>query len=104
MSYCGGPTGVSNNTNGSGSLPVGNNAVGNNSPMQAPNDPGIGSSRPEGSSGALNTDEFSKLQQRILKVEAKVSYFQEQFEGAKQDLNEIINRKPVYIEHGNQEQ
>jgi hypothetical protein len=43
MSYCGGPMAASNNTPGSGSLPVGSKLAGNYSPMQAPNNPGIGS-------------------------------------------------------------
>jgi hypothetical protein len=102
MSYSCGPTGVSNSTDGSSSLPGRNSAVGNTSLMQAPNDRGIGSSRSGGSSGGLITDDRSKLQQRILKVEGKLSYFREQVEGAKQDLNEIIGRRPA--ESGKQEQ
>ena len=101
--HCGGNRAVSNPIAGSGSLPVGINPAGY-SPMQAPNEPGIGSSRPAGSSGALVTDELSKLQERIMKVEGKVSYFKEQVEGAKQDLEEIVSRKPVYTESGNEEQ
>ena len=82
----------------------GTNPVGYISTMQAPNDPGIGSSTPAGSSGALITDDRTKLQQKISKVEGKLSYFREQVEGANQDLNEIIGRRVAYIESGIQEQ
>jgi len=98
MYYCGGNMAVSNPTAGSGSLTVGI------SPMQAPNQPGIGSSTPEGSSGALITDDRSKLEQRILKVEQKLSYCREQFQGARLDLNEIESRRSVYIESGKAEE
>nr|YP_010371623.1 hypothetical protein M1U80_mgp33 [Exserohilum rostratum]UOU81277.1 hypothetical protein [Exserohilum rostratum] len=101
--HCGGNRAVSNPTAGSGSLPVGINPAGY-SPMQAPNEPGIGSSGPAGSSGALVTDERSKLQERILKIEGKLSYSREQVEGARQDLDEVVSRKPMYIESGNEEQ
>jgi hypothetical protein len=96
--YCGGT--VPNPTNKSGSLPVRINPVGYNSPMQAPNEQGIGSSRTGGSSGALGDDRLL-LQQRIIKIEDKVRYFREQLEGAKQDLDEILSKKPVYIQSGN---
>ena len=49
----------------------GTNPVGYISTMQAPNDPGIGSSTPAGSSGALITDDRLKLQQRLTKIEEK---------------------------------
>jgi hypothetical protein len=64
MSYCGGPMAVSNHTAGCGSLPVGSNAARYNSPMQAPNDSGIGSSSPANDS---ITNDRSKLQQKKLK-------------------------------------
>ena len=104
MYSCGGTMPVSNTTVGSGSLPVGIHPAGYISPMQAPNDPGIGSSRPGGSSGALITDSRSILEQKIIKVEGKLNYFREQVEGAEADLDEIISKRFVYIERGKQEQ
>jgi len=101
--HCGGNRAVSNTTAGSGSLTVDMNPAGY-SPMQAPNESGIGSTIPGDSSGDLVTDERSKLEGRISKVEGKLSYFREQVEGARQDLDEIVSRRPVYIESGNEEQ
>ena len=100
--HCGGNRAVSNPTAGSGSLPVGINPAGY-SPMQAPNEPGISSSGPAGSSGALVTDERSKLQERIFKIEGKLSYCREQVEGARQDLDEVVSKRPMYIENGHEE-
>jgi len=128
MSYCGGPMGVSNNTAGSGSLPVGSNAAGYNSSMQAPNSSDIGnysagsSSIPGtavpgstadhsttglgSSSGgdASITNDRSKLEHRISKVQDKVQYFGEQLEGAKQDYNEVISKQSEYVTHGKAEE
>jgi len=100
MNSCGGTLAVSNPTVGSGSLPVGTNPVGNISTMQAPNDQGIGSSRPAGSSGALITDDRLKLQKRLTKIEDKIQYFGEQHYAAKYDLDQIESKKAFYIERG----
>lgn len=104
MHYCGGNMAVSNPTVRSGSLPVGINPAGNSSPMQAPNDPGIGSSKSGGSSSYLNSEERTKLEQKISKIGDKLSYFVEQVDGAKRDLNQMISLRPVYLQRGEQDQ
>ena len=71
----------------------GTNPVGYISTMQAPNDPGIGSSTPARSSGALITDDRLKLQQRLTKIEEKVQYFGEQYNAAKYDLDQIVPKR-----------
>jgi len=101
MYYCGGPITVSNNTAGSGSLPVGSNATGHINSMQAPNNSGIGSSRP---GGASITNDLSKLQQRITKVQEKIHYFGEQLEGANKDLVDIVSKRLVYVDSGKAEE
>jgi len=78
----------------------GTNPVGYISTMQAPNDPGIGSSTPAGSSGALITDDRLKLQQRLTKIEEKVQYFGEQYDAAKYDLDQIVPKRAFFIERG----
>jgi len=103
MYSCGGTLAVSNPTVGSGSLPVGTNPVGNISTMQAPNDPGIGSSTPAGSSGALITDDRLKLQQKLAKVQGKLQYFDEQYHAARFDLHEIESKRDFYIARGEQQ-
>lgn len=77
-----------------------NKQVGYISTMQSPNNPGIGNSRPAGSSGALITDVRSILQQKLSKVEAKIDYFTEQVNAAKYDLDHVLFKKPFYIERG----
>ena len=78
----------------------GTNPVGYISTMQAPNDPGIGSSTPARSSGALITDDRLKLQQRLTKIEEKVQYFGEQYDAAKYDLDQIVPKRAFFIERG----
>lgn len=94
---------VSNPTVGSGSLPVGINPAGYINPMQAPNDPGMGNSRPDGSSGALNSDEH-EMRKKVIKLEKNITYYREQLEGAKQDLNETESERSVYREMGKQQE
>lgn len=101
MSYCGGARAVSNNTAGSGSLPVGGNAAGYNSFMQAPDQPGIGSS----SAGHPSiTNDRSNLEQRINRVQAKVHYFEGQLGAAQEEFNEILSKQSVYEASGRAEQ
>jgi len=119
MSYCGGPMAVSNNTAASGSLPVGSNAAGYNSSMQAPNNSGIGSSSAGpssipatadhsttgiGSSSAADasiTNDRSKIEQRIGKVQEKIDYFHYQLQAARRDVNEVMSRQLVETANGN---
>jgi hypothetical protein len=107
MYYSGCTTPISNPTSGSAYLPVSTNPVGYNCPMQAPNEPGTGNFRPENSSssaGYLTTDDRLKLEQRIHKVGQKVVYFEEQLEGARQDLDIIVSNRSMYIENGKQDE
>jgi len=101
MSYCGGPMPVSNNTAVSGSLPVGNNAAGYNSSMQAPNNSGTGSSSADDVSSRR---EFLKLQESLRKVERKIEYFEEQLEGANQDLKEAESKRHDYVDRAQAEE
>jgi hypothetical protein len=96
----GGTMPVSNSTVEPGSSPVCSKQVGHISTMQSPNDPGIGSSRSAGSSGALITDGRSILEQKLTKVEAKLRYFEEQVDGAKYDLDDLVSKRPFYIQRG----
>lgn len=100
MSYCNGPMAVSNNTAGSGSLPVGSNAAGYNSSMQAPNNSAIGSSS---AGDASITNDRSKLEQRIRKVQNKMDYFNEQLQGSYQEFNDVLSKQSVYEANGKAE-
>lgn len=122
MSYCDGPIAVSNNTAGSSSLPVGSYGAGYNSSMQAPNNSGIvnTSAGPSSIAGTADhsttgigsssagdasiTNDRSKLEQKISKVQDKVQYFGEQLEGAKQDYNEVISKQSEYVTLGKAEE
>jgi len=97
MSYCGGPMAVSNNTAGSGSLPVGSNAAGYNSSMQAPNNSAIGSSS---AGDASITNERLELEKRIRILQNNMNYFEDQAEGARQDLHEVESKQSVYVACG----
>ncbi|XPS81979.1 hypothetical protein M3J09_013903 (mitochondrion) [Ascochyta lentis] len=92
MSYCGGPMTVSNNTAGSGSLPVGSNAAGYNSSMQAPNNSGIGSS--SAGDASITNDRYI-IEKKLRKVQEKIEYFAEQVEGSKQDFSDIVSEQPL---------
>ena len=81
-----------------------NKQVGYISTMQSPNDQGIGNSRPAGSSGGLITDDRSRLEQKLSKVDAKVAYFTEQVEAAKYDLDYVLSKRLSYIERGEENQ
>lgn len=100
MFYCGGTIPVSNSSGGSDFLPIRNNSDSHISSMQAPQGEGIGSSGTGNSSGTLSTDDRLKLEleQRIVKVQGKLEYFEEQFLGAKQDLDDILSNKHIYIQ------
>ena len=100
MSYCGGPMAVSNNTAGSGSLPVGNDAAGYNSSMQAPNNSGIGSSS---AGDASITNNRSILEKKMSKIQDKVDYYEEQVEGSYQQINDLVSKKSLYEASGNAE-
>nr|GEV05606.1 NADH dehydrogenase subunit 5, mitochondrial [Tanacetum cinerariifolium] len=93
----GGTRVVSNPTVGSGSLPVGVKQVGYISTMQSPNDQGIGNSRPAGSSGTIITDARSILEQRINKSESDITYYKEQVDAAKYDLDDIYSERLWFI-------
>jgi hypothetical protein len=100
MSYCGDPMAVCNNRAGSGSLPVGSNAAGYNSSMQAPNNSGIGSSS---AGDASITNDRWKLEQRLLKVQNRLEYFEEQVEGANYDVDQVNRDKHKYLATGQAE-
>lgn len=105
MSYCGSPMAVSNNTAGSGSLPVtngvGSNAAGYNSSMQAPNNSAI----PSSSGGdASITNDRSKLEQKVGKVKRNITYYHEQVEGSKQELHDIEATRSQYVNTGRAEE
>jgi hypothetical protein len=73
--------------------------AGYNSPMQATNGPGIGSS-----GASLPSEDRLKLEKKILKVEKSVSYFKEQLEGFEQDLHNTESQRSVYREMGKLEE
>jgi len=86
MYYCNDPMAVSNNTAGKGSLPVGSNAAGYNSSMQAPNNSGIGSSS---AGDASMTNDRSILEQKIRKKEANILYFEQQVEASQEMIKDL---------------
>ncbi|KAF1922127.1 uncharacterized protein M421DRAFT_392973 [Didymella exigua CBS 183.55] len=91
MSYSGGPTGVSNKVGITS--PVGSDAAGYNSCMKDPNNSAIRSS----STGDTSiTTDAQKLQQKIVKVGKEIQYHREQFEGAKEQFNEILSVEHMY--------
>lgn len=54
--------------------------------------------------GASTTDESLLLKQKITKLQEKISYFDEQHLGARQDLDEVISRRSVYVNNGRAEE
>lgn len=101
LSYGGNRMEISNNTAGSCSLPVGSKAAEYNSSMQAPNNSAIASSS---AGDPPITDERSKLESRIAKIEKRLPYFHEQVEGCKEQLMEITAMRAEYRHQGLAEQ
>jgi len=85
MSYCGGGGAVPNNT-------VGGKLAGYNSQMQAPGP------------GPSITEDRSKLEQDLRKVQRKLQYFSEQLEATKEDLDEVQHKRPLYLASGKEEE
>jgi hypothetical protein len=109
MSYRGDPMAVSNNTAGKGSLPVGSNAAGYNSSMQAPNNSGSSSAGDNSATGSSSAGDASmandraQLQEKIRKKRENILYFKEQFIASNSMVNTLLTNKPLYVAAGNEE-
>lgn len=95
MSYCGGPMTVSNNTAGTGYLPVGSNAAGYNSSMQAPDNPGPGPGNAN-AADAQTSSERIELEDRIAKKQAEMSYWDDQVEATIDNFQDILAHQEIY--------
>ena len=86
MSYCGGPSPVSNNTAGTGSLPVGSNAAGYNSSMQAPDNSATNSA----TSSSIPRYDFTNLNAQISKMQEHLD-FMKSIRGSTTDTDVTID-------------